>query len=316
MSDDFDGPVSPEHEARAVSEQMVRQQAKPIELQIFDGVRTDRGDPVMPVRLQTEDMFAFRCHKGVACWNKCCHGADITLTPMDILRLSRHLKLRPRNFLAEYTVPAIHEQSNLPIAKLKMTGEDGKGACRFMHAVDGCTVYADRPATCRYYPLGYATLKMKDSEEKSEFHFLVKETHCLGHEESKLQSVAAFREEQGIEDYDRVNRGWTDILMKMASWRTLGGPGGKDVTPQAQKMFFMVSTDVEGFRDFVFKTRFLETYDVDEAITERLKTEDELLLALGFDWMKSVLFNEKFLRMREEVLRAAIARKREDIGSA
>ena len=315
-NDDFDGPVSPEHVTGVTSAQMARQQAKPVELQIFDGIRTDRGDPVIPVRLQPGDMFAFRCHKGVGCWNKCCHGANITLTPMDILRLCRRLKIRPREFLAQYTVPALHEQSNLPIAKLKMTGDDGQGACQFMHAIDGCTVYADRPATCRYYPLGYATLKMKDSEDKSEFHFLIKETHCLGHEESKLQSVADFRVEQGIEDYDRINRGWTDILMKMASWKTLGGPGGKDVTPQTQKMFFMVSTDVDGFRDFVFKTKFLQTYDVDAEVAERLKTEDELLLALGFDWMKSVLFNDKSLRLREDVLREAIARKREDIGSA
>ena len=314
--EDFDGPVSPEHEARAMAEQADRRRAKPVETHIFDGIRGERGDAVIPVRLQRQDMFAFRCHKDVACWNKCCHGANITLTPMDVLRLSRRLGVRPREFLAEYTVPALHEQSNLPIAKLKMTGADGKGACRFMHAADGCTVYADRPATCRYYPLGYASLKMKDAEAKDEFHFLVKESHCLGHEEEKLQSVAQFRQEQGVEDYDLVNRGWTDILMKMASWKTLGGPGGKDVTPQAQKMFFMVSTDVDGFRDFVFKTKFLQTYEVDAEVAERLKTEDELLLALGFDWMKSVLFNDKSLRLREDVLREAIARKRADIGSA
>ncbi|MBM3565282.1 MAG: YkgJ family cysteine cluster protein [Alphaproteobacteria bacterium] len=313
-SEDFDRPISPEHEARALAEEMARRQTGPLEARMFDGVRADRGDSVVPVRLQMEDMFAFRCHKGVKCWNLCCHGADITLTPMDILRLSRRLNLRPREFLARHTVPALHEQSGLPVAKLKMTGADGKGACRFVHASDGCTVYADRPATCRYYPLGYASLKMKDSEGKAEFHFLVKEAHCLGHEEGNLQSVAEFRQEQGIGDYDRVNRGWTDILMKMASWKTLGGPGGKDITPQTKKMFFMVSTDVDGLRDFIFKTKFLDAYDVAEAVIGKLKTDDEMLLMLGFDWMKSVLFNEGTLRLKEDVLRAAIARKREDIG--
>ena len=311
---DGEGPLAPEREPGEMAAQIARQRAKELEVEIFDGIRTDRGSPVLPVRLKPDDMFAFRCHKGVACWNKCCHDTDITLTPMDILRLSRRLKVRPRDFLAQYTLPAIHEQSNLPIAKLKMQGADNAGACVFMHKIDGCTVYADRPASCRYYPLGFATVKLRDAEGTADFHFLVRESHCLGHAESKLQSVDAFRREQGVEDYDKVNRGWMDILMKMVSWRTLGGPGGKDIAPQTQKMFFMVSTDVEGFRDFVFKTRFLRTYQIDPDAIERLKVEDETLLALGFDWMKNVLFNEPTIALREDVLRQAIARKREEVG--
>jgi hypothetical protein len=311
---DAEGPLAPEHEMGAMAEQAARRQAKSIEAQIFDGIRTDRGSPVLPVRLKADDLFAFRCHKGVACWNKCCHGTDITLTPMDILRLSRRLKLRPREFLVKYTRPAMHEQSNLPVAKLNMTGEGDQAPCVFMHAADGCTVYADRPASCRYYPLGFATVKLQAAEGTADFHFLVKEPHCLGHEDSKLQSVAEFRREQGVEGYDRVNRGWMDILMKMVSWRTVGGPGGRDVAPQTQRMFFMVSTDVEAFRDFVFKTRFLDTYQIDPEMVEKLRVEDELLLALGFDWMKNVLFNEPTIALREDVLRQAIAKKREEVG--
>ncbi len=311
---DAEGPLAPEHDMGAMAEQVARRQAKPIEAQIFDGIRTDRGGPVLPVRLKTGDRFAFRCHRQVACWNKCCHDTDITLTPMDILRLSRRFKMRARDFLVQYTRPAIHEQSNLPVAKLKMRGADGLGACVFVDAREGCTVYSDRPASCRYYPLGYATVKLQDAAGTADFHFLVKEPHCLGHEESKLQSVAEFRREQEVEDYDKVNRGWMDILMKMVSWRTLGGPGGRDVSPQTQKMFFMVSTDVESFRDFVFKTRFLDSYQVAPETVEKLKTDDERLLALGFDWMKNVMFNEPTIALRETVLRQAIAKKREEVG--
>ena len=312
---DSESPAAPEHETGEMAEQVAHQRAKELEVEIFDGIRTDRGSPVLPVRLKAEDMFAFRCHKSIACWNKCCHDTDVTLTPMDILRLSRRFKLRPRDFLAQHTLPAIHEQSNLPIAKLKMQGEDNTGACVFMHKTEGCTVYPDRPASCRYYPLGFATVKLRDAEGTADFHFLVKESHCLGHEESKLQSVEAFRREQGVEDYDKVNRGWMDILMKMVSWRTLGGPGGRDITLQSQKMFFMVSTDVEAFRDFVFKTRFLQTYLIDPEMVEKLKVEDEILLALGFDWMKNVLFNEPTIALRENVLRQAIAQQREEVGA-
>jgi Fe-S-cluster containining protein len=310
------GPLAPEHEMGAAAEQAMRNRARPVELEIFDGIRTDRGEPMLPVRLGPEDVFAFRCHRGVACWNACCHDTDIILTPLDILRLSRRLKIRPREFLLQYAHPAIHEPSSLPVAKLNMRLEGTRAPCVFVHAADGCTVYADRPDACRYYPLGFATVKLRDGEGTTDFHFLVKEVHCLGHAEDKLQSVAAFRREQGLDDNDRINRAWMDILMKMVSWRTLGGPGCRDIAPETRKMFFMLSTDVDSFRQFVFTTRFLASYQVEPATVERAKTDDELLLALGFDWMKSVMFNEPTLALREDVLRRAIARQREDVGGA
>ncbi|MDH5747925.1 MAG: YkgJ family cysteine cluster protein [Rhodospirillales bacterium] len=286
------------------------------ELEIFDAVR-DLGsadNPVQPTRLNSEDSFCFSCHKGISCWNKCCTGADITLTPNDILRLCKHLDMSPTDFLREYTVPAFWEQAGLPIAKIKMSGADGKGPCPFV-ADEGCTVYENRPVTCRYYPLGLASVKPKGADVKEDFNFLVKEAHCKGHEESKELSVSAFKSEQGIEEYDLVNRGWIDILMKMASWKHLGGPNGKDVSPQTKQMFFMVSTDVDTLRKFVLETKFLESYEIDPEAVEIIKADDHALLQLGFDWMKNVMFNEPTISLKEEVLRSAMAKAREELGA-
>ena len=180
---------------------------------------------------------------------------------------------------------------------------------------EGCTVYDDRPATCRYYPLGLASIKPKGADIQEDFCFLVKESHCKGHEEDNLQTVDQFRKEQGIEDYDRVNRGWMDILMKMASWASIGGPYGKGVTPQVKQMFFLVSTDVDGFRQFVFETKFLATYEIDPEAFDLLKENDEALLLLGFDWLKSVMFQDKTITMKENVLHEAIAKARENMGA-
>ncbi len=288
---------------------------KETEVEIFEAVRDpDDKNPVIPVRLKNEDQFNFSCHRGVSCWNLCCHGADITLTPHDILRLSANKGIRPREFLAEYTFPSVWERADLPVAKLKMTGADGKGPCLFL-ADEGCTVYADRPTTCRYYPLGLASIKPKGSDIQEDFSFLVTEAHCKGHDEQHRQSVARYREEQGVVEYDRVNRGWMDILMKMASWKSIGGPYGKSVSPQARQMFFLVSTDVDGFRQFVFETKFLDTYEIDPGAIDLLKENDEALLLLGFDWMKSVLFQEQSLTMKENVLHEAIAKARENMGA-
>ncbi|MBF0560955.1 MAG: YkgJ family cysteine cluster protein [Alphaproteobacteria bacterium] len=285
---------------------------KEIKADIFSGMS---GNPVVPVQLRPEDTFCFSCHKGVPCWNACCHGADITLTPLDILRLSEGFGIRPREFLAKYTVPAMWEAADLPVAKIKMGGDDGKGPCPFMTG-DGCSVYAHRPATCRYYPLGLASVKMKGAETRDDFHFLVKETHCQGHASTKEMTVAEYCAEQGLTGHEAVDRGWIDIIMKMASWQGVGGPMGQGVTSQTKKMFFMVSTDVDGLRSFVFTTKFLETYDIAPEDIEALKTDDEGMLRLGLDWMKNVLFNEKTLAMKEAVLRASIAKIREETGAS
>lgn len=285
------------------------------EIQVFDAVRGQSAFPVQPVRLTAEDTFTFRCHKDLGCWNKCCHGADITLTPYDIVRLSRRLALKPAEFLLQYTVPSIHEKADLPVAKLKMGGDDGRGACPF-NAPEGCTVYQDRPATCRYYPLGMVSMKMKDMEGKDDFFFLVKEDHCLGHCDGKSQNVGQFRQEQQVEEDERVNRGWIDILMKMASWKVMGGPMGKAPDQRTKKMFFMATTDVDSFRRFVLETKFLDTYDVAPEAVEIIKTDDQALLLLAFDWLKNVLFNEPTIVLKEQVLQQAIAKARDSMGAA
>jgi Fe-S-cluster containining protein len=312
--DEAEEPLIPET-VSLTKEEMARRE-QDAEVQIFDGVRGQDGGPVLPVRLQMQDMFCFSCHKGVSCWNQCCYGTDVTLTPHCILRLSRRFELSPAEFLERYTTPAIWEKSGLPVAKLRMTGEEGKGPCIFLDEPDGCSVYEDRPATCRYYPLGLAAIKLKDSDAKSKFHFLVKEPHCKGHDEDKLQSVEQYRREQEVEAYDEVNQGWMDIHMKMASWITIGGPGGKDVSAQTKKMFYMVSTDVEAFRRFVFETKFLQVYEIDPEAFEVLKFDDVVLLKLGFDWLKNVLFNEPTVSLRESVLKEAIAATRSEMGAS
>lgn len=306
---------APEHETGAAAEQAGRHAGGESRLDIFEGVRGHDGNPVLPVQLKDGDMFAFSCHRGISCWNKCCTGADVILTPADMLRLGRHFGIRPLEFLDRYCFQADWEKANLPVAKLRMGGEDGSGPCVFVEEEAGCTVYENRPVTCRYYPLGLASIKMKGAEDKENFNFLVKESHCKGHDEDKLQSVARFRKEQGTEEYDRLNTGWMDILMKAASWASTGGPYGKEIAARTQGMFYMVSTDVDAFRRFVFETRFLQTYEIEEKAVEVLKTNDAVLLTLGFDWLKNVIFGEATISMKESVMREAIAASREEFGA-
>jgi Fe-S-cluster containining protein len=292
-----------------------RQAELDLDVPVVTALREAAEGPVVPVRLTASNAFCFACHKGVSCWNECCHDTDITLTPYDLIRIGRALKTPAGAIGREFGTPAVHEPSGMPVLKLKRVDNgQSRRPCVFLDPAEGCTIYADRPAACRYYPLGLATVKMKGHDAPEDFYFLVKEPHCKGHDEPREQTVSDFRREQGVERYDEINRGWIHILMKLASWKSIGGPWGKEPDERAKKMFLMATTDLDAFRRFVFDSSFLQRYAVDEAAHADLATDDEALLKLALDWLRAILFNEPTLPLREHVLHDAIAKARAGLG--
>lgn len=254
-------------------------------------------NPIVPTKLTAESPLRFACHKGVACFTKCCYGTDITLTPYDILRLKARLGLSADEFLLHYTVPSPLEKTLLPVAKLRAVEEEGS-RCVFL-TPEGCSVYEDRPVTCRYYPLGLGIFKEKGMEDKEQFFFLVKEPHCLGHEEPKTWTVAEWRKDQEADLYDERNRGWVEIIMRVQSM----GPNAS-LSDEARQMFFLVSTNTDRFRRFIFESSFLQKFAVDEETLERVRVDDVALLQLGFAWLKSILFGDDLVKARQEALEA------------
>ena len=107
------------------------------------------------------------------------------LTPYDILRMKKRLNLSSEEFLAIYTELRILEKTDLPIVTLKLLDDEQK-SCPFVRDEEGCIIYADRPTTCRYYPLGIASLSYTEQREGDEFFFFIKEPHCKGFDEKKF----------------------------------------------------------------------------------------------------------------------------------
>ena len=133
---------------------------------------------VEPVRLGPESTFKFKCHPGVKCFTQCCRDINIILTPYDIIRLKNRLNLSSEEFLAIYTEPQLLEKTGLPVVTLKFLEEEEKDpdskACPFVRE-NGCLIYDDRPTTCRYYPLGVASLSHKEGADDDDFYFFVHE---------------------------------------------------------------------------------------------------------------------------------------------
>ena len=102
-------------------------------------------------RLEESDTFHFRCHPGVGCFNRCCRNLNLFLYPYDVLRLKRRLGLSSGEFLRSFTSRHIGPGSGLPVVTLKPRG-GAQQRCPFV-TPQGCSVYPDRPAACRTYPL-------------------------------------------------------------------------------------------------------------------------------------------------------------------
>ena len=212
---------------------------------------------IQPEKLGPGSRFRFNCHPKVSCFTKCCRGIKITLTPYDVIRLKNRLGLPSQEFLAIYTVPHLLEKTDLPMITLKLM-EDEEESCPFVRD-DGCLIYSDRPTTCRYYPLGVATLVHKEGADDAGFYFFVNEPHCRGFEEDKEWTVKEWRKDQGVDIHDEFNELWTDLVVRKRSF-----PPNIKLTDQAKKMFFLVSYNIDKFKAFVFESSVLDRYEVDE----------------------------------------------------
>jgi Fe-S-cluster containining protein len=234
-------------------------------------------------RVGLDGKFTFECHKGVKCFTKCCRGINIMLTPYDIIRLKNRLELSSEEFLAIYTTPQLFEKTDLPIVTLKLM-DDEQESCPFVRE-DGCILYEDRPSTCRYYPLGVASLTHKEGADDEGFFFFINEPHCLGFEEQKAWTVREWREDQGVDIQDEINADWTDLVVRKRSF-----PTNIKLTEESKQMFFMVSYNIDKFKKFVFESSFLDRYAVDAETLEEIKTDEVALLKFGLKWLKGVLF--------------------------
>ena len=73
----------------------------------------------------------------------CCRVATAKVTERDVERLSKHLRLKPGRFLADFTVQS--EEEGVVLKRDKKTG------CVFLNGNE-CTVYDARPDSCQKFP--------------------------------------------------------------------------------------------------------------------------------------------------------------------
>lgn len=234
------------------------------------------------IPIHPDDPLKFKCSPENECFNECCRDLNQTLTPYDILRLKKNLEISSQEFIRKYT--SLHQgpESGLPVLTFKPNPQTGH-ECPFVTA-DGCSVYADRPASCRMYPLARAIARSRESGEIGEFFAVIEEPHCKGFCHTSSQTVKEWLSGQAVDKHNLEN----DKLMELISLKNQILPGRLDGAQS--DAFYLALYDLDEFRTRIFKNDLLIDLNVPKGVLEAVRDSDEALLAFGLEWVKYMLF--------------------------
>jgi Fe-S-cluster containining protein len=234
-------------------------------------------------RMEREHPFNFSCYPEVSCFTHCCQDITIALTPYDVLRLKKGLGISSDEFVEKYTIIIPKEKRLIPLVILKMNEENKR--CPFV-SLQGCIVYNNRPWPCRMYPL--------DMNDDGTFSLITDVSRCLGLKEDDLWKISDWLEDQCIAPYDEMNEHFSSLLIQLQAQEL-------DIdNPKIQQMTFMALYNLDKFRDFVFKSSFLDRLEVEPERIEKIKKNEDDLLIFAFDWIKFGLFGKKVFWVKEK----------------
>lgn len=234
------------------------------------------------IPLSLNDRFRFSCSAQVPCFNACCKNLNQFVTPYDMLRLKKCLEVSSGEFLEKYTEQHFGPETGLPIITLKPDySPDLK--CPFVTS-SGCSVYEDRPSSCRSYPLIRVASRSRETGEIWEQFMLLQESHCLGFQTEKTQTVREWIATQGIAIYNTMN----DLMIEIIGLKKRLRPGVLNV--KERYLFSLACYDLDRFRFHIFEKGLLDNLKLDADTLTTIQTDDVALLTLGIHWLKYIFF--------------------------
>ncbi len=152
----------------------------------------------------------------------------------------------------------------------------------------GCSVYEDRPGSCRLYPLARAIARSRETGKIQEYFALIEEPHCQGFGQKTDLTVAQWVKGQNVALHNFYN----DKLMELISLKNQILPG--KLSPKESDLFYLALYDLDEFRSKIleqdlFSDLSFPCFSLSSCI-DAIKTSDEALLDIGIQWVKYMLF--------------------------
>ena len=161
-----------------------------------------------------DDTFKFHCDQ---CGKCCTHREDIILSPMDIFKVAKELKMTPVEFYHEYCVFNIGEHTRMPIVRLASEGKDTHCVLLKNHR---CSVHKVKPAVCAMFPLGrYMSFEKDDynaeSIDTSKVKYLLQPPECG--DESETHTVREWLSGFDIKLEDEAFVQWQKAISRFSN---------------------------------------------------------------------------------------------------
>ena len=161
-----------------------------------------------------DDTFKFHCDQ---CGKCCTHREDIILSPMDIFKMAKELKMTPVEFYHEYCVFNIGEHTRMPIVRLASEGKDTHCVLLKNHR---CSVHKVKPAVCAMFPLGrYMSFEKDDynaeSIDTSKVRYLLQPPECG--DESETHTVREWLSGFDIKLEDEAFVQWQKAISRFST---------------------------------------------------------------------------------------------------
>lgn len=244
-------------------------------------------------QIKDNDTFSFRCHSEIACFNLCCRNLNLFLYPYDVVRLKNSLGMTSDAFLDRYVDVVLREGNFFPDVLLRMA-DNPERTCPWL-SEEGCRVYADRPDTCRTFPVEQGLLHGPGKSMGQRVCFFRPPDFCQGQHEDKVWTLDSWAADQEAEQFNKMTLEWSRVkaLFYSNPWGSEGpeGPGAK--------MAFMATYNIDQLRDFVVESSFLKRYKVKSALLKKLKHDDLAMLRFGFDWVKLFVWGIQSKKIRK-----------------
>jgi Fe-S-cluster containining protein len=222
-------------------------------------------------RLSADEQFQFACHPDVPCFNACCRDLDLLLGPYDVLRLRRRLGLSSRQLFARLVDSLELPGTGFPAVALRMSDAPGR-PCPFVEST-GCSVYSDRPAACRIYPLGRGA-GIDEQGRPVERWCVVREPHCRGFEQGRRWTSASWVEDQGIAGYLAVDDRYQRLVARVSA-------RGLRLTAPQQRQFGVALYQLDRFGEILATSDLLDRWAVPERDRAAIAADEGRRLALA-----------------------------------
>ena len=249
-------------------------------------------DKLPGIHLKDGDTFNFECRPDLACFNQCCRNLNLFLYPYDVVRLKNHLAISSDQFLDKYVDVVLRPASYFPDVLLRMA-DNAEKTCPYL-TDQGCSVYPDRPDTCRTFPVEQGALYDETTQRTRLVHFFRPPDFCLGQHEDQELTPETWADDQDAIAYNQMTMRWYEVrrLFQNDPWGKEGpdGPRGK--------MAFMATYNMDKFREFIFQSSFLKRYKVKTALCKKIANDEVELLKFGFKWVQFYLWGIKSKAIR------------------